>query len=161
MASVMKDTDMRRALSNGEVLLAAMGYDVLQADRFQLCGSSLSALPEDQIFHALNAWTVFCEDMASWYVASFAQDPIILIGSPTMEMCAHYQIPARRSIIVRTLGRIIEDIGNRHFVGIVDCNLDPLSDLALSGQANHWAVEFAKHNQLPQFFEALEQLPDA
>ncbi|WP_139279238.1 hypothetical protein [Roseovarius marisflavi] len=157
----MKDTDMRRALSNGEVLLAAMGYDVARPDRFELCGSSLPILLEDQIFNALNAWTTFCGDMASWYVASFAQDPIILIGSPTMEMCAHYQIPARRSFIVRTLGRIIEDIGNRHFVGIVDCNLDPLSDPALSGQANHWAVEFAKHDQLPRFFEALERFPDA
>lgn len=160
MASLMRPRHSARALSNGKDLLATMGYDVARAKGGHPVNASRPFPLEYQIFQALKSWSAFCGDMAAWYVKSFADDPIILIGSPTMEMCARYQIPTRRSFVVRTLGRIMEDIGARHFVGIVDCENDSLIDRKLSEQANHWAVEFAKHDQLSGFFEALEQFPD-
>lgn len=85
----------------------------------------------------------------------------ILIASPTIEICALYQIPARRSFIVRALSRITENISTRHFVGIVDCKHALPSDPALWKQANHWAAEFAKHDRLPQFFSAPGRHPNA
>lgn len=148
-------------MTTEETLLASMGYDVAQINGF---GPEKLFLPpslEDQVFRTFQSWSAFCGDIAAWYIASFAQDPIILIGSPTMEMCARYQIPPRRSFIVRTLSRIIEEIGNDHFVGIVDCNYNPLTDPGLAEQANHWVTEFAMHDKMPKFFDALARLPQA
>lgn len=161
MASFMRPRQSARVLSNGDLLLAAMGYDVTRAKGGHPANASRPFPLEDQIYQALTSWSVFCGDMAAWYAASFADDPIVLIGSPTMEMCARYHIPTRRSFVVRTLGRIMEGVGPQRFVGIVDCENDPLIDQKLSEQANHWALEFAKHDQLPGFFEALGQFTDA
>lgn len=161
MESFMRPSQSARVLSNGDLLLAAMGYDVTRAKGGHPANASRPFPLEDQIYQALTSWSVFCGDMAAWYAASFADDPIILIGSPTMEMCARYHIPTRRSFVVCTLSRIIHDIVPQRFVGIVDCESDPLINRKLSEQANHWAVEFAKHDQLPGFFEALGRFPDA
>lgn len=87
--------------------------------------------------------------MAAWYLEAFIDDPIILISAPTTEMCVKYQIPARRGFVLRTLGRIIENMGPDSFVGIVDCKHDPLADADLATKADHWVHNFAKVGQMP------------
>ena len=148
-------------MTPGETLLETMGCDLFSADGFDLEPHPLPRQLEDQVHQTLDSWSKFCTDMAAWYVKTFAKEPIILIGSPTMEMCMRHQLPTHRSFIVRTLSRMIADIGNDRSVGIVDCKHDPLTDPWLADQANHWVAEFARHDHLPRIFAELANRPKA
>ena len=145
----MNSSQMHKPITIKDVYLSAIGFDPLHAGSSVEHEDLLPLALEDEISKALKNWSGFCVDMADWYLDTFAEEPIILIGAPTIEMCVRYQIPARRGFIMRTLGRIIEEMGPESFVGIVDCKHDPLTDEGLATLANHWVHEFARIGHFP------------
>ncbi len=159
MIACMINIDGHRPITTGEVLLDSLGYDCCQMSDFGVGEITLPPSVESHIFQTLNFLTDFCEGMAAWYISTFADGPIILISAPSIEMCVRYQIPARRSFILRILSRIIENIGPESTVGIVDCKHDPIIDQVLAAQANYWVHKFSEHHQMPGFFDSLAKPP--
>lgn len=145
----MNRSQMHKPITIKEVYLSALGFDLHHSGTSVEHEDLFPLALEDEISKALQNWSGFCVEMADWYLDTFAEEPITLIGAPTIEMCVRYQIPARRGFILRTLGRIIEQMGPESFVGIVDCKHDPLADEGLAALANHWVHEFARIGQIP------------
>lgn len=145
----MNNSQVYQPVTIKEVYLSSLGFNAPSNTAVDVDDTPLSLTDEDQYSKVLKSWSAFCDEMAAWYMEAFADDPIILIGAPTTEMCVRYQVPARRGFILQTLGRIIENMGSDSFVGIVDCKHDPLTDADLAAKANHWVHEFATVGQMP------------
>lgn len=145
----MNNSSLYQPITIKEVFLSSLGLDEVQNTGSANHETLLPLAAEEQFSRALQSWSGFCAEMSAWYVERFSDQPIILISAPTMEMCVRHQVPARRGFILRTLGRIIEEMGSDAFVGIVDCKHDPLTDPDLAKLANHWIHEFSGVGQFP------------
>ncbi|MEO3415909.1 hypothetical protein AAFO92_14735 [Roseovarius sp. CAU 1744] len=145
----MNYSQIHKPITIKDVYLSSLGFDTHHSENFIGNETLLPLAIEGEFAKVLENWSGFCTEMADWYLDTFSEEPIVLISAPTIEMCVRYQVPARRGFILRTLGRIIEEMGPESFVGIVDCKHDPLADDALAALANHWIHEFARVGRIP------------